>query len=211
MKCAARVALGVAGGYFLGRTKKMKLALMLAGTVAGREAGGPAALLGQGPGALLEQGMKILGASPEMSRVVDGVRGRLLEAGKDAALAVAARQVESLTDRLAGRLESSLDNLAERGRPSPNSSQAEEDRADDNFDDVASDDKDVDDEGSDDEGSDDEGSDDDVADDYEDRRKYDEPSDEHDEPTYDDEQADSESVRNRRGEAVAAARSGRKG
>ena len=36
MKCGARVALGVAGGYFLGRTKKMKLALMLAGMAAGR-------------------------------------------------------------------------------------------------------------------------------------------------------------------------------
>ena len=48
MEYAARVALGVAGGYFLGRTKKMKLALMLASTAAGRKAGGPAALLGQG-------------------------------------------------------------------------------------------------------------------------------------------------------------------
>ena len=39
MKCGARVAIGVAGGYFLGRTKKMKLALMLAGMAAGRRAG----------------------------------------------------------------------------------------------------------------------------------------------------------------------------
>ena len=118
MKCAARVALGVAGGYFLGRTKKMKLALMLAGTAAGRQAGGPAALLGQGgSGALLGQGKNLLDASPELSRLADEVTGRLLEAGKGAALAVAARQVESLTDRVAGRVESSLSNLAERGRP----------------------------------------------------------------------------------------------
>jgi hypothetical protein len=40
VKCGVRVALGVAGGYFLGRTKKMKLAMMLGGMAAGRQAGG---------------------------------------------------------------------------------------------------------------------------------------------------------------------------
>jgi len=113
MKCGARVALGVAGGYFLGRTKKMKLALMLAGMAAGRQAGGPGALLGQGK--------SLLNASPELLRLSDEVKGRLLDAGKGAALAVATRQVEALTDRVAGRVESSLGNLAERGRGSTNS------------------------------------------------------------------------------------------
>jgi hypothetical protein len=42
------VALGVAGGYFLGRTNKMKLALMLSGMAAGRQAGGPGQILAQG-------------------------------------------------------------------------------------------------------------------------------------------------------------------
>ena len=41
MNCAARIALGVAGGYLLGRTKKAKLALTFAGMAAGRKAGGP--------------------------------------------------------------------------------------------------------------------------------------------------------------------------
>ncbi|MDT7649024.1 MAG: hypothetical protein QOI36_430 [Pseudonocardiales bacterium] len=98
MKCGARVALGVAGGYFLGRTKKMKLAMMLGGMAAGRRAGGP--------GELLKAGTKLLNSSPELSRLTDEVRGRLLEAGKGAALAVAARQVESLTDRVGKRVES---------------------------------------------------------------------------------------------------------
>jgi hypothetical protein len=93
-----RVALGVAGGYFLGRTKKMKLAMMLGGMAAGRQAGGP--------GELLKAGTKLLSSSPELSRLTDEVRGRLLEAGKGAALAVAARQVESLTDRVGKRVES---------------------------------------------------------------------------------------------------------
>lgn len=98
MKCGARVALGVIGGYFLGRTKKMKLAMMLGGMAAGRKAGGP--------GELLRTGSKLLSSSPELARLTEEVRGRLLEAGKGAALAVAARQVESLTDRVGKRVES---------------------------------------------------------------------------------------------------------
>jgi hypothetical protein len=109
MKCGVRVALGVAGGYFLGRTKKMKLGLMLAGMAAGRQAGGPAALLGQGK--------NLLNASPELSRLSDVLTGRLLDAGKGAALAVATHQVESLTDRLLGRVEQSLGNVGGGERP----------------------------------------------------------------------------------------------
>jgi len=108
VKCGARVALGVVGGYFLGRTKKMKLAMMLGGMAAGRRAGGP--------GELLKTGTKLLNSSPELSRLTDEVRGRLLEAGKSAALAVAARQVESLTDRVGKRVESLGDVTAPRRR-----------------------------------------------------------------------------------------------
>jgi hypothetical protein len=122
MKCGARVAIGVAGGYFLGRTKKMKLAMMLAGMAAGRQAGGPGALLGQGK--------SLLNASPELSRLTDEIKGRLFEAGKGAALAVATRQVESLTDRVAGRVESSLGGLADAGRGKV-SSRADDEPAED--------------------------------------------------------------------------------
>jgi hypothetical protein len=84
----------------------MKLALMLGGMAAGRQAGGP--------GELLAQGSKLLSASPELSNLAEQVRGRLLEAGKGAALAVAARQVEGLTDRLGQRVESLGDIGADR-------------------------------------------------------------------------------------------------
>jgi hypothetical protein len=107
VKCGARVALGVAGGYFLGRTKKMKLALMLGGMAAGRQAGGPAELLAQGT--------KLLGKSPELTRLADEVRGRLLDAGKGAAMAVAARQVEGLTERVSKRVES-IGDAGKKGR-----------------------------------------------------------------------------------------------
>jgi hypothetical protein len=121
VKCGARVALGVAGGYFLGRTKKMKLALMLAGMAAGRRAGGP--------GELLSQGSKLLGRSPELSRLTDEVRGRLVEAGKQAAVAVATRQVEAMTDRVAQRVTSLTDVATERvGAPARKGEPDAEDR-----------------------------------------------------------------------------------
>lgn len=118
MKCGARVALGVAGGYLLGRTKKMKLALMLGGMAAGRRVGGP--------GELLSRGTKLLETSPELSRLVGDVRGRLLEAGKGAALAVAARQVEALTDRVGKRVES----LGGAGEPRRGKAEEEEPETD---------------------------------------------------------------------------------
>ena len=96
MKCGVRVALGVAGGYLLGRTKKMKLAMMLGGMAAGRQAGGP--------GQLLAQGAKLLGQSPELGRLNEEIRGRLLDAAKVAAVAVATRQVEALTERVVSRV-----------------------------------------------------------------------------------------------------------
>ena len=57
-----------------------------------------------GPGQLLTQGTKLLGQSPELTRLTDEIRGRLLDAGKAAAVAVATRQVEALTERVMGRV-----------------------------------------------------------------------------------------------------------
>lgn len=96
MRCGMRVALGVAGGYLLGRTKKLRLALMFGGMVAGRRIGGPRELLAQGA--------ELLSRSPEVARLSEDVRSRLLDAGKRAAVAAATRQVESLTDRVSERI-----------------------------------------------------------------------------------------------------------
>ena len=53
-----------------------------------------------GPGQLLAQGTKLLGQSPEVARLNDELRGRLLDAGEGAAVAIATRQVEALTERV---------------------------------------------------------------------------------------------------------------
>jgi hypothetical protein len=96
----------------------MKLALMFAGMAAGRRAGGP--------GELLKGGTKLLSSSPELARLTDEVRGRLMEAGKSAALAVATRQVESLTDRVGRRVES-LGDLGTQRRSSSEEAPPEQD------------------------------------------------------------------------------------
>jgi hypothetical protein len=71
---------------------------MLGAMAAGRQVGGPGELLGSAG--------KLIGQSPELTALTDQVRGRLVEAGKGAAMAVASRQVEALTDRVGRRVES---------------------------------------------------------------------------------------------------------
>ena len=98
MSATSKIGLAVVGGYVLGRTKKMKLAIMLGGALAGRK-------LNLSPAELMSQDAKLASASPELGRLQSAVRGRLLEAGKDAAMAAASNRMESLTDTLISRVE----------------------------------------------------------------------------------------------------------
>lgn len=95
---ASRIALAVGGGYLLGRTRKLKFAIVVGGAVTGRR-------LPTSPTQLLRMGAKVVAASPEFTRLSEAVRGRLLVAGRDAAIAAAGYQMELLTDRLTARLE----------------------------------------------------------------------------------------------------------
>lgn len=86
----AKLAAGVAGGYVLGRTKKFRLAVILAGLIAGKRlAGDPKALA-----------KKIVDERPELGHL----RGQLTEglggAAKELALATAAARLESVTESL---------------------------------------------------------------------------------------------------------------
>jgi len=98
VKIGTQVAVGVAIGYVLGRTRKMRLAMTLvsAGAIGRNGAAGE----------LVRQGTKLLGSAPEMKELTENVRGRLMEAGKVAAMAAASNQINSLTDRLQERASS---------------------------------------------------------------------------------------------------------
>ncbi len=99
MKTGVRIVIAVGVGYLLGRTRKLRLALTLAGIGASRRLGG-------GPGGLAEQGTKLLGSSPELKTLGETVRGRLVEAGKAAAMTAASSQIDALSDRLQERTRS---------------------------------------------------------------------------------------------------------
>lgn len=93
MKPGPRVAMAVGLGYLLGRTRKMRLALMIA-------AAGASGRVGVGPRQLLQQGYKRLAASPELNKITDSLRGELLGAAKTAAMTAATNRIESLNSRL---------------------------------------------------------------------------------------------------------------
>lgn len=84
------MALGVGIGYLLGRSHKMRLALMVA-------AAGAAGKFGGSPGALLQRG---LSASPELAKMTDTIRGELVGAVKSAALSATSNRIDSLSDRI---------------------------------------------------------------------------------------------------------------
>ncbi|MEV0105039.1 hypothetical protein AB0H42_01695 [Nocardia sp. NPDC050799] len=93
MKGGARIALGVGIGYFLGRTRKMRWAMGLAGAAMSKRSTGLA-------GELLERGTSTLGGSKELTKITDTVRGELLGAVRSAAVTAASNRLDALNERL---------------------------------------------------------------------------------------------------------------
>lgn len=89
----AKVALAVGAGYLLGRTRKMRLALMLASA-------GMTGKFRTKPTDVLADGLQALGASDELMQLTDQLRGQALSAAKAAALATAINGVNALNERL---------------------------------------------------------------------------------------------------------------
>jgi hypothetical protein len=98
MNNGARLGLAVAAGYLLGRSHKMKWALGLA-ALAGR------GRLPGGTGGLVQQGAKLLTSSPEFTKLTDEMKGRLVDAGKAAAVAAVSSKIDSLSEGLRERSE----------------------------------------------------------------------------------------------------------
>jgi hypothetical protein len=93
MNSRTRLACGVAIGYLLGRTRKMRLALMVAGAtgVAGT------------PRQLVERGLKQLASVPEVGKLATVARGQLVGAAKTAAMTAASSRIDALNERLQGK------------------------------------------------------------------------------------------------------------
>ncbi|WP_147471577.1 hypothetical protein [Nocardia stercoris] len=104
MKGGARIVAGVGVGYMLGRRRKMRFALSLAGAAMARRNTGMTT-------ELLERGTSLLKSSPELTQLTDTVRGELLGAVRSAAVTAASNRI----DALSARLEPGSTLVAERG------------------------------------------------------------------------------------------------
>src|SRR3954469_1142427 len=102
MNSAAKLGAGVAGGYLLGRTKKLKLAIGLGAWLMGKR-------LQMSPGQLAMQGLGQLRQSPEFGEITDRLRNEVGGAGRKALSAAASSRMESLADRLRDRNEGVAD------------------------------------------------------------------------------------------------------
>ncbi|MEV6324487.1 hypothetical protein AB0M45_25345 [Nocardia sp. NPDC051787] len=97
MKGGAKIAVGVGAGYLLGRTRKMRLALALAGAAMSRRYGSS----GGGPTQeLLERGTSLLKSSPELAGITETVREELMGAMRAAAVTAASNRIDALNARL---------------------------------------------------------------------------------------------------------------
>ncbi|MBF6297179.1 hypothetical protein IU459_06430 [Nocardia amamiensis] len=84
-------------GYLLGRTRKMRLALTLAGAAMARRSSGGATQ------ELLERGTSLLRSSPELAGITDTVRQQLMGAARAAAVTAASNRIDALNARLQQR------------------------------------------------------------------------------------------------------------
>ncbi len=79
MSATTKIAVGVASGYLLGRTKKLKLAITVGSLLAGKR-------LATNPQALMAQGSQLLDKNPELKKLQDQITGKLFDAAKTAAM-----------------------------------------------------------------------------------------------------------------------------
>src|SRR5947209_35651 len=189
MNNAAKLGAGVAGGYLLGRTKKLKLAIGLGAWLMGKR-------LQMSPGQLAMQGLGQLRQSPEFAEITDRLRNEVGGAGRKALSAAATSRMETLADRLRDRNEGvDEDDYDEEDdyddEDAPRDEEDDYDEDEDEDDDAARDEEDDYDE-------EDEYDDEDAPRDEDEHYDYDEDEDDDaprdEEDDYDDEQDEDEPV-----------------
>lgn len=121
MKGGGRIAIGVGIGYVLGRTRKMRFALALAGAAMSRRSSGM-------PAELLERGTSLLKSSQELTQITDTVKGELVGAVRSAAVTAASNRIDALNARLQQRAEpEALEDRGESREPDSDEDERPED------------------------------------------------------------------------------------
>src|SRR5215213_4937943 len=116
MDAKQKVAAAVAAGYLLGRTKKLKLAVTVGSVLAGQR-------VSSNPQKLLKGASSLVQNNPALSALQTELRGRAFDAAKGAAVSVATRRIEKLTDTLRTRGEKKR---ADKEAPAESEDAAEE-------------------------------------------------------------------------------------
>ena len=132
MSATTKIAVGVASGYLLGRTKKLKLAITVGSLLAGRR-------IATNPQALLAQSSQLIDKSPELKKLQSQITGKLFDAAKGAALNTATSRLELMSSQLrAGRDDDEYDDEYEdEDEPYEDEAEAEEEPADEGDEDEA--------------------------------------------------------------------------
>ena len=91
MNTSTKIAMAVAGGYVLGRRRKVKMAILLGSVLLGRRLN---------LGSLGREAMGKVVGSPAFGQIRDELRGDLASTGRAAATAVLSAPLEKLADRL---------------------------------------------------------------------------------------------------------------
>src|SRR6476659_3498391 len=103
MSATTKIAVGVASGYLLGRTKKLRFAITVGSMLAGQR-------VATNPAALLKQASQLIEKNPELAKLQDRITGELFDAARNAALAQASSRIDSANRALtAGRGEQDED------------------------------------------------------------------------------------------------------
>ena len=170
MNNAVKLGAGVAGGYVLGRTKKLKLAVGLGAWLIGKK-------LDLSPTQLAMSGFGQLKDTPEFAELSDRLRNEVGGAGKRALSAAATSRIDGWADRLRDVNDGVYDEDDDdsRDEDEPRDEQDGDDEYDDEYDDDLDGEPRDEDEGD--------------EDDYDDE---DEPRDEHDDDEQDEDEDDDE-------------------
>jgi len=124
MKKASNVALAIGAGYLLGRKRKFRLALAVAGAAATGKLGSVATQAVKRGGSLAGSSEALGKLSPELAGVMGTVRGDLAGAGKAAVRAAATNRINRLTDSLHERAEG-IRNARDEGEDEPEAAEPE--------------------------------------------------------------------------------------
>src|SRR4051794_37335045 len=171
---AAKIGLGVAAGYLLGRTKKFKLAITVGSMLAGQR-------VATNPQALMKQLGELAEKNPEIAKLQDRIKGELFTAARSAAISAATSRLDSANKALTSRRGDDDEGEYDEDEQAPEDEYDEESEEDESEDDGSEESDEYEDEEPEEDEGDDSDEGEEPADEYEDEEPEEDEGDEGDE------------------------------